>query len=99
MKKVALALALVVAVSSIAVLSDARAAQFSFGLNRDAPFIIMNRTTPCVFPPVCSPKALPCRPPGVSVQKTTAAYQSACPSKKLPYYGVSYTDNPYPLFQ
>ena len=53
----------------------------------------------CIFPPVDSPCAVPCRESLPQVQAVPCAFKTACPSKRLPCYGVSYYWNPYALFR
>ncbi len=53
----------------------------------------------CIFPPVDSPFAVPCRDPLPQGQAVPCAFKTACPSKRLPCYGVSYYWNPYALFR
>jgi len=69
------------------------------GCMRDAMCINQFYPAPCIFPPVENPCAVPCRPPALQPQAVPCAYQTACPSGKLPCHGVAYGRNPYPLFR
>lgn len=67
--------------------------------NRDADCTDAMFPAPCVFPPVPSPCAVPCRPPGLQPQAVPCAFETACPSLPLPCHGVSYARNPYVIFR
>ncbi len=95
MKVVSLILALVLVVA-VAQISDAR---FSFGLHRDSDCLAQCDAAPCYFPPVMNPCAVDCRPTGIEKQAVPCAFDTACPSLRLPCHGVEYSANPYPLFR
>jgi hypothetical protein len=71
---------------------------FSFGCNRDAKCLNQFYDPPTCFAPALNPCAVPCRPPALQKQAVPCAYDTACPSGRLPCHGVSYGNNPYPLF-
>lgn len=71
----------------------------TFGCNRDAMCINQFFPPPCIFPPVDNPCAVPCRPPALQPQAVPCAYETACPSLRLPCHGVEFGRNPYPLFR
>ncbi|AFM25511.1 hypothetical protein Desti_2841 [Desulfomonile tiedjei DSM 6799] len=73
-------------------------AGFSFGLQRDSDCLTQCRQAPCIFPPVMNPCAVDCRIPGIQKQAVPCAFDTACPSVRLPCHGVDYGCNPYPLF-
>ncbi len=98
MKRVFLALLLVTVASMPAFSFLIVPPAFTFGLDRDAACLNQCVNAPCYFPPVLNPCAVPCRPPGIQIQAVPCAFDTACPSVRLPCYGVSYGDNPYPLF-
>jgi hypothetical protein len=75
------------------------AAKFTWGLERDSACLSQCSPAPCIFPPVLNPCAVPCRPPEIEEQAVPCPFVTACPSVKLPCYGVSYGDFPYPLFR
>jgi hypothetical protein len=90
----------VIAVCTCVLLPAGQAgAMFSFGLPRDDACLDQFYPAPCVFPPVCSACAVPCRIPGIQCQAVPCAIVTACPSKRLPCHGVSYGANPYPIFR
>jgi hypothetical protein len=71
----------------------------TFICGRDAVCVQASVEPPCEFPPVLNPCAVGCRPPVLQKPMTPCAFTTACPSITSPCYGVSYTDNPYPLFK
>jgi hypothetical protein len=71
----------------------------TWGCQRDAAMCSACVPPPCQFVPVMNPCAVPCRPPELQPQAVPCAFKTACPSIALPCYGVSYTDNPYPIFK
>lgn len=99
MKRVFFTLALSVIACAIIASGTASAKMFSFGCHRDAGFLAKYRCAPCIFPPVANPCAVPCRPPQIQSQCVPCAYETACPSGKLPCHGYTYGAYPYPLFQ
>jgi hypothetical protein len=73
--------------------------RFSFGLDRDSECLDRNYPSPCIFPGIDSPCAVPCRPDGLQCGSVPCAFETACPSQRLPCHGVSYGNNPFPLFR
>jgi|GEM_PF-598235 len=73
-------------------------AMFSWFLDRDAECLNQYYKPPCQFPLALNPCAVPCRPPVLQPQAVPCAFKTACPADRLPCHGVSYGDNPYPLF-
>ena len=73
--------------------------KFSWGWNRDSAWLDRYYPAPCMFPPIPSPCAAPCRWPGIQCQSVPCAFETACPSRKLPCHGVSYGYYPYPIFR
>jgi hypothetical protein len=67
--------------------------------NRDAKCVNQAYDPPCHFPPADNPCAVPCRPPGFQPQAVPCAFDTACPSVRLPCHGVAYGRNPYPIFK
>ena len=98
MKKVFVGLVLVFVFSIIA--STALAwSKFTCGMPRDSACADGFYDAPCMFLPIQSPCAVPCRVQGSQPQAVPYFIKTACPSKKLPCYGFAYVNNPYPLFQ
>ncbi len=79
--------------------SDVWAYRFTWGCPRDMGCALFCDPVPCEFPNVINPCAVPCRPPTLQPQALPCAFDTACPSLKLPCHGVSYGDNPYPIFR
>ena len=99
MKKVIVGLALVL-VFSWMIASAAQAwPKFTFGIHRDYDCMDGHYDAPCMFLPIKSPCAVPCRVQGSQPQAVPYFMKTACPSKKLPCYGFAYANNPYPLFR
>lgn len=98
MKRVSVLLALFVVASAVSLSSESSAKPLAIG-HRDTAGLDRHYPAPCLFPPVANPCAAPCRPPGIQCQSVPCAVKTACPSSRLPCHGVSYGDNPYPLFQ
>lgn len=71
---------------------------FTFGCPRDGKMFTCRSEAQCHFPPLLNPCAAPCRPPGLQAQAVPCPFRTACPSLLLPDYGISYGQNPYPLF-
>ena len=99
MKRVLVILFLVVATSASVLCTDGAADTFTFGLPRDWACCNQCVEAPCMFPLALNPCAVPCRPPGYQEQALPCAFESACGAKRLPCHGVSYGNNPYPLFR
>jgi hypothetical protein len=99
MKRTLLVFALMIAVSSGLMGSDESFAGFTFGLPRDWCCCNQCISAPCEFPMALNPCAVPCRPPEYQEQAVPCAVETACPSVQLPCHGVSYGNNPYPLFR
>lgn len=79
---------------------SAGAIECTFGCPRDWWVFQQCKTPPsCEFPPMFNPCAVPCRPPGIQKQAVPCAFKTACPAMVGPCYGVSYGDNPYPIFK
>ncbi len=71
---------------------------FTFGLDRDLSWFNESFLPPIHFPSVANPYAVQCYPRGLQGQSTPVQFSTGCPSNRLPEYGVSYGNNPYPLF-
>lgn len=100
MNRILTALILTFVAVAMVVPSEGPARSFSWGLHRDSYCLDKCYQAPGIFPPAHSPCAVPCRPAWmVGQQMVPKAFDTACPSKKLPCYGMSYGQNPYPLFQ
>jgi hypothetical protein len=99
MKRILLVLILVILASTPVFSFSVLPGQFTFGLERDSACLNQCVNAPCIFPPVLNPCAVPCRPPGIQSQAVPCAFDTACPAGRLPCHGVSYGDNPYPLFR
>lgn len=100
MKRTLIIIILLVLASSVLITPDVWAKKkFSWGWHRDVDWLDAFFPAPCVFPAIYSPHAIPCRPPGIQGQAVPCAFQTACPSKRMPCHGISYGLNPYPLFR
>ena len=99
MKRIVLVFTFLIIASATVLFTERSEAQYSLGLNRDTAILTMTQAPPSLFPIVANPFAAPCRPPGLRIPSVPSPYETACPSKALPYYGVRYGDNPYPLFR
>jgi hypothetical protein len=99
MKRVFFALAVLAVSLSLLISFVSMASSGLFSNPRDLARLDRRYPAPCIFPPIDSPLAVPCRPPGLQVQAVPCAFDTACPSVKLPCHGVSYGNNPYPLFR
>lgn len=73
--------------------------KFSWGWHRDVAWLDAWFPPQCLFPPLHSPHAVPCRHPGIQKQTVPCAFKTACPSKRSPCHGIAYGLNPYPLFR
>jgi len=99
MKRTFLSLALIAIASALPFHVTDCPAMCSFCCDRDAACLNQYYEPPCEFPPALNPCAVPCRPPGLQPQSVPCAFKTACPSKRLPCYGVSYGAFPYPIFR
>lgn len=99
MKKTLIMVALGIISLSMVLPVTADARMFTAGMNRDHWFFSQYYPAPCIFPPMPSPCAAPCRPPVLQKQAVPCAVKTACPSKKMPCHGFALSVNPYPLFR
>ena len=100
MKRLCVIMILFLAVSTVFLATDAWAQKkFAWCWNRDVDWLDSFFQAQCLFPPIHSPCAVPCRRPGIQGQSVPCAFNTACPSRKLPCQGLSYGGNPYPLFR
>ncbi len=99
MKKLMLSAILVLLAALVAVPAQADNLKFTWGMQRDLSWWDRCFPPPIYFPPVCHPCAVPCRPPGGQIQSVPKPIETACPSRKLPCYGVAYETKPYSLFR
>ena len=99
MKRILLSLVFLIAASVVVMSPDGCSALFSCGCNRDAQCLNIWYEPQCHFPPLISPCAVPCRGPFLQPQAVPMQFCTACPSIALPYSGVTYGQNPYPIFR
>jgi len=99
MKRACLIAFLIIVATTFAAASDTGTKKFSWGCPRDVAWLDAFYPAPCIFPPIASPCAAPCRAPGIQGQSVPCAFNTACPSSRLPCHGVEYGAYPYPLFR
>jgi len=99
MKRIAMSLVCLAMISAAVLCPGTCSALCSFGLNRDSECLNRFYEPQCHFPPLMNSCAVPCREPGLQPQAVPMVFDTACPSMKVPCNGVSYGNNPYPLFR